>query len=133
MILDKELFFSEAQAVTATASSTNIIDLGKGDIGVSGPFTLVIDVPTAFTGTGTIVITLSTAATLSAGALSSGTVMATLSPTNAAIKAGGRLYTITLPIGMKRYCDLTYTVDGTVAAGTFTSYLVLNYQSNDNK
>ena len=134
MFLDKELIFSEAQAFTATASSTNVVDLGKGDVGVSGPLTLVIDIPTAFTGTGTFVITFNTSDALgSGGALDSGTVVATLSPTNAQIKVGGRKYTVTLPVGMKRYCNLTYTVDGTIAAGKVTAFLVLNYQTNDNK
>ena len=133
MIIDKELVFSEAQAVTATASSTNIVDLGVGDTGVSKALTLVVDIPTVFTGTGTIVITFNTGSAMSAGAITSPTVMATFSPTNAQIKAGGRMYTVPLPIGMKRYCDLTYTVDGTVAAGKITAFLVMDLQTNDNK
>ena len=130
MIIDKELMFSEAQAVTSTASSTNIVDLGVGDIGPSEALSLFVNAGTVFTGTGTITVSLRTSDTLSSGALASPIVVATFPLTNAQIKAGGKLVAARLPHGMKRYADANYTVDGTVAAGKVTAGLVLDAQSN---
>ena len=52
MILDKELEFSAAQSVTATAASTNVIDLGSArDVGAGEVLELVVAAKTALTGT----------------------------------------------------------------------------------
>lgn len=57
MILDKLLMFSEAQAVTASAASTDVIDLGpidgtRRDIGVGYPLEFWANVNTTATAGG---------------------------------------------------------------------------------
>ena len=57
MILDKLLMFSEAQAVTATAASTDVIDLGpidgnRRDIGIGYPLEFWALVTTTATAAG---------------------------------------------------------------------------------
>ena len=50
MILDKQLQFSAAQAITAAAGSDNTIDLGESrDIGTGEPMYVVVVVTVAFT------------------------------------------------------------------------------------
>lgn len=53
MIMDKELLFSDAQAVTAAAASTNVVDLGEArDVGTGQNLYVVGVVKTAFTDAG---------------------------------------------------------------------------------
>jgi hypothetical protein len=53
MLMDKQTLFSEAQAITATAASTNHIDLGVArNIGVGENLYLVLTVTEAFTDSG---------------------------------------------------------------------------------
>lgn len=53
MILDKELLFSDEQVVSATADSTNVVDLGEGTGRSMNPrlrvFAQVTDAPTGLT------------------------------------------------------------------------------------
>lgn len=64
MILDARLEFSDAQALTASAASTNVIDLGdeREFLGVDGDLFVNVVVNTAFTDNsghdGTLVVTL---------------------------------------------------------------------------
>lgn len=53
MIVDSQLQFSSAQAITAAAGSTNTVDLGAvRDIGTGEDLYLVVTVTTAFTDSG---------------------------------------------------------------------------------
>lgn len=53
MIIDTNLRFSNAQAITAAAQSTNVLDLHKGrDPGNGRPLFVVVVVTTAFTDAG---------------------------------------------------------------------------------
>jgi len=53
MIMDKELLFSDAQAVTAAAASTNVVDLGEArDVGTGENLYVVAVVDVAFTDAG---------------------------------------------------------------------------------
>jgi hypothetical protein len=144
MILDKFNEFSDAQAVTATAISTNVIDLyplGNGvgtnttrDIGTGENIYLVVMTETAATDTGsdaTLTVTLesdstenlATSATVhfSTGALAFGT----FSP------AGTVIANVKLPAGnYERYLGVRYTVgSGPLTAGTFNAFLVKDSQA----
>jgi len=143
MIMDKFLEFSDAQAVTATAISTNVVDLyplGNNqvtnltrDIGTGENIYLVVNTITAATDTGsdaTLVITLESDDNTS---LSSPTVhytsatlaFATFSPANT------NLVKIKLPAGnYERYLGVRFTVaNGPLTAGTFDAFLVKDAQS----
>lgn len=53
MIFDAQNLFSDAQAITAAAGSTNIIDLGAArNIGVGENLFIVVTIDTAFTDSG---------------------------------------------------------------------------------
>ena len=143
MILDKFLEFSDAQAVTATAISTNVVDLaplGNGvgtntvrDIGAGEDLYLIVRTLTAATDVGsdaTLTVTFESSATenlnsstvhFSTGALA----FAAFSP------AGTELVRIALPGGnYQRYIGVRYTVaNGPLTAGTFDAFIVKDAQS----
>lgn len=143
MILDKFLEFSDAQAVTATAISTNVVDLaplGNGvgtntvrDIGAGEDLYLIVRTLTAATDVGsdaTLTVTFESSATenlnsstvhFSTGALA----FAAFSP------AGTELVRIKLPGGnYQRYIGVRYTVaSGPLTGGTFDAFIVKDAQS----
>lgn len=133
MILDKQNTFSAAQAITVTAASTNVIDLGNDDslvqaINEKGCIDILIQVQTAFAGGtsltiafqhdddeefGSAVTPYSTAAILTA-TLAAGYQIAFAAP-------------ITIP---EQYCRLYYTISGTMSAGALDAHIVLDRQTN---
>lgn len=143
MILDKFLEFSDAQAVTATAISTNVVDLaplGNGvgtntvrDIGAGEDLYLIVRTLTAATDVGsdaTLTVTFESSATenlnsptvhFSTGALA----FSAFSP------AGTELVRIALPGGnYQRYIGVRYTVaNGPLTGGTFDAFIVKDAQS----
>lgn len=143
MYVDSQELFSDAQAVTATAISTNVYDLNSAtnsnvpltqDLGVGSEVVyLVVQTTTAITDTGsdaTLTVTLESDSTanlatapvvhMSTGALA----FATYAPAGSIIFAGP------LPFGAyKRYIGLRYTVaSGPFTAGTITAFLTLDVQ-----
>lgn len=136
MILDKENEFSDGQAVTATAISTNVIDLGATntlkDVGAGEPVYLVVQTIVAATDASsdaTLAVTLesdSTAdlATSATVHFTTGTLaFAAFSP------AGTVLAAVRLPIGSyERYLGVRYTVTaGPLTAGNFDAFLTKDY------
>lgn len=142
MYVDKQAEFSDAQAVTATAISTNVMDLisnssGKNalrDIGTGQDVYLVVQTITAATDTGsdaTLTVTLESDSTVdlatsatthfSTGAMA----FATFSP------AGSVLAAVKLPQGnYERYLGVRYTVaSGPLTAGTFDAFLTTDVQA----
>lgn len=144
MILDKFNEFSDAQAVTATAISTNVVDLyplGNSvgtnttrDIGTGEDIYLVVMTEQAATDTGsdaTLTVSLESDSTenlatsptvhFSTGALA----FAAFSP------AGTVIANVKLPAGSyERYLGVRYTVaSGPLTAGTFNAFLVKDAQA----
>lgn len=147
MFIDTQTELSDAQAVTATAISANVIDLqaavGGGtniaggnttiDIGQGEDIYLVVQTAVACTDTGsdaTLTVTLETAtdAGLTSGAVvhfSTGALaFAAFSP------AGTQVAVIKLPpADYKRYLGLRYTVaSGPLTAGAFDAFLTKDIQ-----
>jgi hypothetical protein len=61
MLLDQQALFSEAQAITATAASTNVIDTGSSkDVGKYGDIPLLIQVVEAFNTLTSLTVTVQT-------------------------------------------------------------------------
>ena len=146
MYVDTQLPFSDSQAVTATAVSTNVIDLvslglGGGsnvalnvieDMGNGEPIYLVVQTAVAVTGgtspTLTVTLESSTTADLatsptvhySSGALATATYSS----------AGTQFIAIALPMGdYKRYVGLRFTVaSGPFTAGAFDAFLTHDVQ-----
>jgi hypothetical protein len=128
MLIDRQLRFSSAQAITATAASTDLIDLATSnrDLGVGTPIWLVVVVTTAFTDTNsdsTITVTVQSDDDVAFG---SATTVQTISPVFAALSAVGAIRVVQLhPIPTdERYLRLTYTTtNGDLSAGAFTAFL----------
>lgn len=134
MILDKLLMFSEAQAVTASAASTDVIDLGpidgnRRDIGVGYPLELFVTVNTtaAAAGAATLNISLQTSPDNSTWTTLASSGDLALS----ALTAGKRVVSQKVPQGVQRYLRLNYTVGtGPLTAGAFTAGINLDVDNN---
>ncbi|MBG0596263.1 hypothetical protein I4P23_01790 [Enterobacter kobei] len=134
MILDKLLMFSEAQAVTASAASTDVIDLRpidgtRRDIGVGYPLEFWATVNTTATAAGaaTLNVQLQTSPDNSTWTTlyDSGTLAL------AALTAGKRLFSAKVPAGVQRYLRVNYVVGtGPLTAGAFTSGINLDVDNN---
>lgn len=141
MLSSKEQTFSDAQALTTTAASTNVVDLSATGTPVGAPAALVRDI-----GKGRridIVVQLDSAAggtspTLSV-ALQVDTVENFASPTTvftAATLSGGaagtRIPIYWVPEGTnQRYMRLYYTLGGTSPTYTVSAMIVAADQTND--
>lgn len=137
MILDAQNEFSDSQAVTSTAISTNVIDLDAAsipkNIGGSEPLYLVIQTAVTCTDTSSDATVAFTLESDSAAALNS-------SPTvhfstgalafAAYATAGTRVAVTPLPFGdYKRYLGVRYTVaSGPLTAGAFDALLTRDPQ-----
>ena len=141
MILSAQQLFSDAQVVTTTAPSTNIIDLGAPgtvlggpaaltrDVGPGRPIAILVQLRIAATGTSpTLVATLEMDTT---AAFSSTTIIAT-APTIAGGEAGQRVGLFYLPEGItERFLRLLYTTGGTTPSYDIDAGIVLADQTND--
>lgn len=134
MILDKLLMFSEAQAVTASAASTDVIDLGpidgtRRDIGVGYPLELFVNVNTTATAAGaaTVNIQLQTSPDNSTWTTLASTSDLALS----ALTSGKRIWSQKVPQGVQRYLRINYVVGtGPLTAGAFTAGINLDVDNN---
>jgi hypothetical protein len=144
MYIDTQTEFSDAQAVTSTAISTNVVDLfasvGAGtaltadstlDIGQGEDIYVVIQTQTTCTDTGSDATVTFTVESDSAAGLASAPVVhfstgALAFATYAT--AGTRVATICLPSGSyKRYLGVRYTVaSGPLTAGAFDAFLTVD-------
>lgn len=133
MIMDKENLFSDDQAITVTADSTNVINLGVDNIGKGEPIEILCQVTEAFAAAG--------AATLQAqletddnAAMSSSTVVWDSGAIGKASLVVGYEFTITFvpKAGMEQYAGLVFTVaTGPMTAGKITAGLIKDRQNND--
>lgn len=132
MYVDAQLTFSDAQAVTATAGSTNVIDTGPlfsgntgRNLGVGYRAYVIVNVDVAMTDSGsdsTITVTLETDDN---AAFSSAATVSTLGVIPA-LTAAGTVYAFGLPIAgavpYERYIRLMYTTtNGNLTTGSFTA------------
>lgn len=135
MILDAHNEFSNAQALTATAISTNVIDTGNftKDLGAGDQMWLIVRTQTLLADVGsdaTLTVTLESAAD---EALTSGPVVHASSGAlafAAASPAGATLLAVPLPQGeYKRYLGVRYTVGaGPFTAGNVDAFLTRDPQ-----
>ena len=134
MILDKQNLFSDDQAVTVTANSTNIIDLGNDAAAVQalnekGVLQVFVQVTTAFASGTSIALTLTSDDALAHD--SPTTILSTAAIAQAALVAGYQFRIPTLPVINEQYLRLTYTVVGTFDAGNIMAGLILDRQTNN--
>lgn len=136
-ILSLQNLFSNAQAITATAVSTNIIDLGaagtpygaaaalNGDVGAGARIPLFFVVTEAFNTLTSLAVALEMSASSD---LSSSTVLSTQSIALASLVVGKRLNLTVLPQNItQRYLGMRYTVTGSnPSTGKITSGIGFN-------
>jgi hypothetical protein len=131
MIMDKQQMFSEAQAITATAASANVLDMGSADAGKSQPEGLSIfaKIDEAFNNLTSLNIKLQTATDAAFSSPVDLPISAT--PLLAALTLNSVQLRTPLPIGCLRFLRLYYTVTGTApSTGKITAGLVLEQQTN---
>lgn len=123
MIVDALQKLSEDQALTGTAASTNLIDLGADrNIGVGEPMGVLITVDVAAdvaSGNETYQFDVETDDN---SGFSSATVIARRIIDKASLTAGSR-WVIALPGDCERYLRLNYTLGGTTPSITVTAFL----------
>lgn len=136
MIVDTTGLFSDDQAITATAVSTNVLDLGAPgtvlgssnalvrDIGRGVPIPILIQVTTTFATLTSLTVTLQSAYVEGFG--ESYTIDQTPAVALATLVAGYQFPIIHIPVDTdKRYFRLNYTVGGSSAtAGAVTAAIV---------
>ena len=115
MIFDYQNLFSNDQAITADAASTNVIkaqSLAGADSGPGEPINLDVRVTTAFATLTSLDISVQTDDDEAFG------TAVTLSTTNAlaaALVVGYKLPVVIMPSGLKKYVRLYYNVNGSDA------------------
>lgn len=141
MIFSAQQLFSDDQAITATAISTNVIDLGladtpygaaaalKQDIGKGNKIPLLVQVTEAFNTLTSLTITVEVSA---AAGLTSPDVLYTEVITLANLTVGKTIAIDVVPNNAtKRYMGVRYTVTGTnPTLGKVTAGIVAGVQTN---
>lgn len=120
MILDEQALFSDKQKITATTASTNVIKV-NGDIGKGEPVELLAQVVEKFAGLTSLTLTVQTCDTENGSyedLVSTGAILA------ADLVAGYKFPIKFLPVGIKKFLRLNYTVAGTGTAGAITAGIV---------
>lgn len=143
MIFDSTNLFSDAQAITASAASTNVIDLGATgtpkhaanaitrDIGKGSPIQLRVQVTTAFATLTSLTVGIQTDDNEAFS--SATTVLSSPAVAVADLVAGYVFPLVVIPRGtLERYVRLYYTVAGTNAtAGNVTAGFVFANEERD--
>lgn len=128
MLLDKQLLVSEAQAVTASAASTNIIDLSAyRNVGVGKDIEAALFVDEAATAAGAATVQFGIETDDNAGFSSATQLYLSPAIPKASIVPGFNPFAgLKLPAGVERYLRFYYTVaTGPLTAGKFTGGLIL--------
>jgi hypothetical protein len=139
MILSAQQLFSDDQAITATADSTNVIDLGvpgtpyggvaalTQDVGKGAKIPILIQVTEAFNTLTSLTISISTGATTALGT----SVISKVVPL-ADLVVGYQFPIEVLPNEItERYLGIEYTVTGTApTTGKITAGVSMGNQTN---
>ena len=139
MILSKNQLFSDDQAITGNADSTNVIDLGvtatpygaaaalNGDVGKGNKIPLLVQVTEAFNTLTSLKIILSTGSTTGLG-----TEIASQTILLAGLTVGKQINIDFLPNGItERYLGMEYVVAGSnPSQGKITAGISMGNQTN---
>lgn len=125
MIVDKFNTYSDAQALTSTAASTDLIDHGADrNLGVGEPMVVEILLDVAADGGNSNETYVAALETDDNAAFSSATTIGSVTIVRGA--AAGTRYYIAIPPGLEfeRYSRLNFTLGGTTPSVTVTAHLV---------
>jgi hypothetical protein len=137
MITDALLLLSSAQAVTASAVSTNTIDLGTSrDLGSGEPLYAVFTVDTTATAAGAATVNFQVISSAAANLGTPTVLVQTDAIAKTELTAGRRPIILEIPPSVlaaqpigQRYLGVQYTVGtGPLTAGAFTCNLVRDVQ-----
>jgi len=112
MYIDKQNLFSDAQAITADAASTNVVDLGQStyDHGPGNPLVVQVNLPQAFNTLTSLTFQVQTDDDEAFGSSRNLTALTV----ELARLTLGAAFTIPLPLeGVERYVRMYYDVTGT--------------------
>lgn len=125
MLYDLETLFSDNQAITATAESTNVVCFARGpikEVSFGTPLPLRIQVTETFADLTDLTVTVETAADEKFG---EPVELATSGAIAADVLVAGYAFPINfIPKGNLGYMRLKYTVSGTATAGKITAGVV---------
>ncbi|WP_147693950.1 Bbp16 family capsid cement protein [Vogesella mureinivorans] len=130
MIIDKALQVSSAQAVTASTASTDVIDFGQPtpNTGMDDRSSMVITVSESAAAAGAATVTFSIQDSADNSTFADVAVTAAIGKANL---AAGRQIVIPMPVNLRRYCRVYYTVaTGPLTAGKFSAQVVEGIQQN---
>ena len=134
MILDKQLQMSAAQAVTDSAASTNVIDMGKytsGDTGNSDDLFVLIKVNTAAQASGSATVTFAVQHDDDEAFGTVATLWTSAAIGKATLVGNYSVVRLKLPLDLKRYLRVYYTVaTGPLTAGKFDAFVVRQVQNS---
>lgn len=140
MYVDKQAEFADSQVVTATAISTNVIDLYAGssvnntlkDVGTGQDVYLIVQVDAAVNAAGAATVAFSLESDSTADLATSPTVHFTSAAIGKAVlTAGTTQLAIKIPAGnYERYLGVRFTVaTGPLTAGSFSAFLTTDAQT----
>lgn len=137
MIFDKTTLLSDQQAITATAASTNVIDLGPiktgivRDVGKGADCPLLVQVTEAFTAAGAATLTITLECDDNEAFSSAKTLWTSGAIPKATLVAGYVVLPEYLPRGTnERYIRMNYTVaTGPMTAGKIVAGITMGNQS----
>lgn len=129
MIMDATNLFSDNQAITADAASTNVIDLGANrDIGPGTPVPLLVQVTEDFNTLTSLTVQVQTD---DAEGFGTAETLVQSTAALAKLKAGFKFPVAVVPNQCKRYLRLNYDVTGTnPTEGKITAGIVTGLQTN---
>lgn len=131
MIIDAQLEIATAQAVTANAMSENVIDFGAAGDTFPDQLWLNVRVGTVSNPTTSMTFEIYTH-TAAPTTGTPGTLLASKTVLTAALTADTNVWSVKLPVGVKRYLGLEFTPNGGDATtGTYDVYLTPSAQNND--
>lgn len=127
MILDTENMFSDDQAITVTAASTNVIDLGVDrDIGKGVPVPILIQATEAFTAAGAATLQVDLETDDNEAFSSASTIWTSGAIGKATLVAGYKFAINYVPRENERYLRLNFTVTtGPMTAGKITAGITM--------
>ena len=129
MMFDAQNLFSDAQALTATAVSTNVVDLGVSrNLGKGEPMAVVFctDVAADFTSADeTYQIDIQSGATATPTKVVARRIPVVTASAATSDLAAGKIIVVPLPLdSVDRFLRINYTLGGTTPTWTVTSFLM---------
>ena len=129
MLLDSQNLFSNAQAITGSAVSENVVVMGEGEVAFGTPKPLLIQVVEDFAGATSLTVEIETAPSAD---FAEKVVLASAKLEASELVAGAQFPINYLPKGNKGYMRLAYSVEGTATSGKITAGLVAGLSQSYN-